>query len=304
MAGAFSEDRDKNEQTWEQLLAAMGNEAVVPFLGAGACYPHLPTGGQLAEKLADDFHYPMNDRWDLLRVAQYAAVTREAMYVKSKVVAALAAKTPPALQAGGAAPDEPHRVLAEFPLPLYVTTNYDLFMYEALRARRDRKPILELCRWNPLLQQLPSKLNDPTFQMHPATPVVYHLHGLLYMPGADGPKNKPESLVLTEDDYLQFGEEMLKNSAGLIPPAVANCLRLASLLFIGYRLADWNFRLLLRSLKDYIQADNYLVIKPPEGQTAQAVRKYLEEYYQALRIRVYWGTAQAFAGELMERRKP
>jgi hypothetical protein len=129
------------------------------------------------------------------------------------------------------------------------------------------------------------------------------LHGLLYFPGPDGQKIlKPESLVLTEDDYLQFGEEMLKKPADLIPPVIADCLRRASLLFIGYRLADWNFRLLLRSLKEYAPAGNYMVLKPPEGQNAQAVRKYLKDRYEALDIRVYWGTAQEFAGELINRR--
>ena len=33
----------------------------------------------------------------------------------------------------GSDPCEVHRVLAELPLPLYITANYDDFMFEALR---------------------------------------------------------------------------------------------------------------------------------------------------------------------------
>jgi hypothetical protein len=294
MPGAFSADKAENDQRWDQLLDALRDKVVVPFLGAAASYPHLPTGAKLAESLAGRVNYPMADRWDLARVAQYAAIMFEPAWVKRWVRDELTKVTPPALQQGGAAADEPHRALAEFPLPLFVTTNYDEFMFEALKARGDRNPKLDLCRWNPLLKYLPSELAEPKFQMHPATPVVYHLHGQLA---------KPESIVLTQDDYLQFGEEMIKRGDELIPPVVAQSLRLASLLFVGYSLTDWNFRLLLRSLKVYMQADNYLVIKPPEGPNAKAERRYLEEYYAALRIRVYWGLAQEFAAELMQRRR-
>jgi hypothetical protein len=304
MPGAFSEDQHENEGTWEQLLEAVRAKAVVPFLGAGASHPPLPTGAQLAETLAMRFNYPLEDRWDLARVAQYGAVMNNLMYVKRTVISELETVVPPALNPEGAAADDPHRVLADLPTPVYITTNYDLFMFQALLATGNRDPILELCRWNPLLDHLPTKLNDPGFQLHPATPVVYHLHGLLYLPSPNGRKNRmPESLVLVEDDYLQFGEEMIKRPQQLIPGVIAQHLRVASFLFIGYRLADWNFRLLLRSLKSYTVSDNYMVILPPQGQSADAVRRYLEELYGALKVRVFWGTAQDFAGELMKRKQ-
>ena len=44
-------------------------------------------------------------------------------------------------------PAEPHRVLANLNLPVYVTTNYDDFMVKAL-ARHHRQPNRVLCQWN------------------------------------------------------------------------------------------------------------------------------------------------------------
>jgi hypothetical protein len=90
---------------------------------------------------------------------------------------------------------EPHAVFAGLPLPVYLTTNYDDFMVAALRQRA-KDPRREVCRWNssPSMRAEPTVL-DPAFVPTPANPVVFHLHGHIGL---------PESLVLTEDDYLDF----------------------------------------------------------------------------------------------------
>ena len=84
-------------------------------------------------------------------------------------------------------------LLAELPLPIYMTTNYDDFMFRALLARK-KNVQKELCRWNKSIQEQPS-LFDMGFVPTPENPVVYHLHGH---------KDHVGSLVLTEDDYLEF----------------------------------------------------------------------------------------------------
>jgi SIR2-like domain len=294
MAGSFYEDRAKNDREWDQLLGLIQRWQCVPFLGAGACVPHLPLAAPLAGRLADALgDYPWEDKGNLVRVAQYAAVTRQPLWVKTWVADELRKVTPPARQPGGAAADEPHRVLTDLPLPLYVTTNYDHFMFAALAAHEVRRPYLELCRWNRLLAHEPGVFKDqPDFPLSPATPVVFHLHGHL---------DKPVSMVLTEDDYLDFLEAMIRRGGQLLPGPVARQLEAGALLFIGYGLGDWNFRLLLRSLKEYAVAASYLVLKPPEGATANQVRGYFDEFYRGLELRVFWGTAQEFSGELARR---
>src|SRR5262249_31993337 len=143
---------------------------------------------------------------------------------------------------------------AGLPLPLYLTTNYDDFMVQAL-AKQDKDPRRDLCRWNPEIQDEPSVFEkEPGYQPTVANPLVFHLHG----------HTRPESLVLTEDDYLRFLAAMA-GEQDLLPPPVQKGLATASLLFLGYRLADWNFRVLLQGLRPRAQRMSVVVLKPPEG---------------------------------------
>ena len=79
------------------------------------------------------------------------------MYPKELICAELATAGPPDF----GAEDEPHAVLAELPLPIYITTNYDDFMAAALR-RAGKEPRREICRWNssPAVREQPSYLGD------------------------------------------------------------------------------------------------------------------------------------------------
>jgi hypothetical protein len=58
--------------------------------------------------------------------------------------------------------------------------------------------------------------------------------------------------VLTEDDYLDFLVNISRQQ-DLLPPRIQEVLTGASLLFIGYRLADWDFRVLFRGLVTSIE---------------------------------------------------
>src|SRR5256885_1935999 len=80
---------------------------------------------------------------------------------------------------------------------------------------------------------------DPDCRPRPATRLVFHLHG----------PAQPQALVLTEDDYLRFLVTMAGEGKQLLPKAVREALDRNALLFIGYRLADWNFRALLQLLR-------------------------------------------------------
>jgi hypothetical protein len=79
-----------------------------------------------------------------------------------------------------------------------------------------------------------------------------------------------------------------------------------SLLFIGYRIADWNFRVLLRGLSRFLDKSlrrlNVAVMLPPERSetTEQHVQDYLTEYYQNIDVKVYWGDLRVFLRKLKE----
>jgi hypothetical protein len=178
-----------------------------------------------------------------------------------------------------------------------MTTNYDDHMVRALAAR-GKDPRRELCRWNTLLKKRSSVFDSGSgFRPTPANPVVFHLHGH---------NEVPESLVLTEDDYLDFLVNISRQQ-DLLPPRIQEALTGASLLFVGYRLADWDFRVLFRglvtSMEGSLRRISVAVQLPPEAQERenQAAQSYLTDYFADIKVRVYWGTGREFAAELRER---
>ncbi len=281
------------EKDWQILLGRIKNGRCTPFLGAGACYGALPLGGEIARELAEKYNYPLKDSDNLIRVAQYLAVTQDSMIPKEEIIDRLKkVKLPDGFFK---AADEPHAVLADLPLPVYMTTNYDDFMVKALESR-NRDPKRELCRWNKLIKDQPSLFEtQPDFIPTVANPVVFHFHGH---------SGVPESLVLTEDDYLEFLAEITR-VPDLLPPRIQKAMSASSFLFIGYSLADWNFRVLFQGLKQRLQGLlSVAVMLPPPGdseETRQKAQDYMKHYYEAMDLRVYWGTARAFSAELRKR---
>ena len=116
----------------------------------------------------------------------------------------------------------------------------------------------------------------------PANPVVYHLHG----------HTLPDSLVLTEDDYLSFLANIARNPK-LLPGPIQRALDRSTCLFIGYRLADWNFRVLFQGLRPRLKFLNIAILKPSDdSERAREQRDYLNSYYASMDLQVYWGTAK------------
>jgi hypothetical protein len=275
---------------WDVLLRRIKDGKCTPFLGAGVNAGVLPLGADIARKWAAQYHYPLDDTWDLARVAQFLAVRRrDGMFPKEEVVKALDDAAQPDFSASGL----PHGVLADLPLPVYMTTNYDDFMAGALRSRQ-KTPQTEVCRWNSVLKQEASAFDSPGgFRPTVNNPLVYHLHGH---------RDRTESLVLTEDDYLDFLVNISRDQ-NLLPARIQQALAGASLLFVGYRLADWNFRVIFRGLVTQMESPlrrmSVAVQLPPDADDAErAAQKYLTEYYEDIKVRVYWGTATEFIEEL------
>jgi hypothetical protein len=281
---------------WDILLRRIKAGKCTPFLGAGACYPALPLGSEIAEKWAAEYDYPLADSDDLARVAQFLAVRYDPMFPKEVLIEKVFQEVQPP---DFSKPDEPHGILADLPLPVYITTNYDNFMVQALQSRRKR-PQRELCRWNRYIQDPQSIFESESgFDPTPDDPVVFHLHGH---------DQVPESLVLSEGDYLDFLVNISRDQYKL-PARIQEALAGASLLFIGYSLQDWNFRVLFRgvvqSTDPSLRRVSVTVQLPPKVSADQPdqgrVQEYLDEYYRGMQIRVFWGTAREFAAELRER---
>ncbi len=129
-------------------------------------------------------------------------------------------------------------------------------------------------------------------------PLVFHLHGCYKI---------PESLVLTEDDYLDF---FAANSMEqkLLPPRIQEAFTDSSLLFLGYSIADWDFRVLFRILAEYLEKSisrTHLSVQLVPGNVSEAqkekVQEYLDRYFAKLNIQVYWQDCHEFAVELRTR---
>lgn len=283
------------DSDWEILLDRIGSGRCTPFLGAGACHGALPLGGDVAQELALKFHYPLPNSRDLTAVTQFIAVNHDLAFAKTQILDALKKAGPPKYQQPPdfTAPDEPHGLLADLPLPVYMTTNYDPFLFLALK-KKYKDPRRELCRWNKVIEHEPSVFEDePDYTPTPANPLVYHLHGH---------DECPDSVVATEDDYLHFLAEMAGDPR-LIPDKVQKTMRASSFLFIGYRVADWNFRILFEGLRMRGNFRSIAVLVPPpeEEPGREKVMEYLEKYYDEMDIRIFWGTAREFSAELRRR---
>jgi hypothetical protein len=278
-----------NDEGWDVLLRRLKQGRCTPFLGAGAAYGVLPLGGDIAKQWADKYAYPMEDRSNLIAVSQFLALKYDSVYPKELIVEMFEKFAEPDFNDA----NEPHRVLANLDLPVYVTTNYDDFMVKAL-VRHHREPNRVLCKWNRALNDQSTIFEqNPAYVPTTANPVVFHLHG--HVPIA-------ESLVLTEDDYMEFLLNF-SNDSKLIPNAILKAFIDNSLLFIGYRITDWNFRVLLRSFdrRGGSARLNVAVMPAPKGADEGKTQDYLTKYYENIDVRVYWGTAREFLADLWTR---
>ncbi len=286
------------DEDWDLLLDRIKNGQCTPFIGAGASYGTLPLGSEIAKRWADENKYPFkSSNTDLARVSQFLAIVKDGLYPKEKIVEEFKQKQHPDFSD----PENPHALLADFPLPIYVTTNYDSFLSDAL-IDRNRNPKLEICRWNQAIKNKIKKsiFDDRHYVPSKENPVVYHLHGHLdYL----------ESLVLTEDDYLDFLINISGN-ARIIPNAIQEAFATSSLLFIGYKLADVNFRVLLRSIggrfgnnqkRSGISVQLVSLEEIISEKQKEKAQEYLNQYFQELKLKVFWGTAADFTKELRKR---
>lgn len=291
------------EKDWKNLLRRINDGKCTPFLGAGVNHGILPMGADIAKALAEEFEYPFKDDCcDLARVTQFLAITQDPMTPKEELLNRLEDQLKK-WEKTVTFPDffknseQPLSILAELPFPLYITTNYDDLLIRALKVWK-KDPKRELCRWNKYIQEIPSVFDSTSgFDPTPANPVVFHLHGH---------NEIPESLVLTEDDYLNFLVNISRRQ-DLLPPRVQESLAGTSLLFVGYRLSDWDFRVLFRGLVDSMESSlrriSVAVQLPPGGEDQDEQQKYLSEYFANIKVQVYWGTAQEFLSELQKRWK-
>ena len=89
----------------------------------------------------------------------------------------------------------------------------------------------------------------------------------------------------------------------MLPHRVIRALSNTTLLFMGYSLGDWTFRILWRcitsSLPNCLQRA-HVAVQLPRNSSEEA---YLARYFDRDRVKVFWGDAQDFVQELRARWK-
>jgi DNA-binding SARP family transcriptional activator len=234
-----------SQDHFEEVLLALFSGRLVAVLGAEVA--------ELTTRLAQRFDYSDNGS-SLPRVAQYVAVMKGSGPLYDELHALLDAD---------AAPTPIHRFFASLPpllrergVPhqLLVTTSYDLALEAAFLEVGEEFDVVsyvaagtnrgKFCHIGPdgtgRLIDLPNTYATE-LSLEERT-VILKLHGQVDR----GAEREWESFVVTEDDYIDYLSR--SDVAGAVPVALAAKLRRSHFLFLGYRMADWNLRVILNRL--------------------------------------------------------
>ncbi|WP_371679700.1 CHAT domain-containing protein [Streptomyces sp. NBC_01276] len=316
-------------KTWNALETMARSGRFTPVLGPGLADGILGSRQEIARRWVRRWQMPIapHGRGNLAQVAQYLRVSySENMvsayledYLKTEFrerkanaegddpFASISPSTIEEDPAGtivevgrqlrGRNCDDPYRVLASLPVKLYVTTGWtDLLQAALLEGEPGKSPVTMCFPWTPRAQWDRVDISDlPSVEK----PWVYHLFGRL---------DNPASLVLTEDDYFAWLTAWVDKRPEL-PALVKGHMTGASLMFLGYQLDDWDFRVVFQSIKNFLGypgvsgSDNVAVQLRPGNEVIEpeAAQKYLQSYFRPDNVKIFWGTPQTFLTELSRR---
>jgi hypothetical protein len=245
------------EEDFDLIINAIESGKCLAFLGAGACTPFknhkgedipgLPVGGQLAETLAERCQYTNGKDCDLLKVAEYF------LYAYGGDRDPLERAIREEIQKP-CTPRPIHTVLAQLEkIKIVITTNYDgLLEQELLHYNRHLLKHVH----NPTDSR--SGHFDFSIFLEPGEVLLHKMHGSVEIPG---------SMVVCESDYIKYLASFNDKDRG-IPQNIRLLIPQSTLLFLGYGLGDWNFRVIWEGvLSSYasrnLRKESYALVKSP-----------------------------------------
>lgn len=311
---------------WKSLKTFIKRKRCTPILGPGMDEAWMGQPNDVAHRLAEKYNYPFaaHELENLASIAQYisrsdGAVTLQFQFqaaIRAEIVQRYGAQLDPDLlevdewsdyeileslttiaKQQWAQPG-PHAYLqlAELHLPIYITTSPSHLLALALQLG-GAEPQVRLCPW--WSQRIPESKWRYEEEPTPEKPLVYHLFGHFHT---------PDSLVLSEDNYFDFLIGVARNKK-LIPDTVMNALTNSALLFVGFRPADWHYRILHRTLmaqegSDQLSRYRHITaqVEPDESRLRdiQRARRFLEETFKKDNIGMYWGRSEDFLNALTQ----
>jgi SIR2-like domain len=298
------------------ILSALKEGRVVPFLGAGASIVGRPNdalwtenatfpprGAELSCLLAREAQFDamssdQHDREDLLKVAAYfeqQSGRSELLHLLHKVLAKR-------FQPGAL-----HAFLASLPeLRLIVTTNYDTLLEGAFQAAGQPFDLVVYPKdsdeaGNAILWWRSGELKPQTLLYDELEKieidlttrrVIFKMHGTVDDRGA----GEWDNFVITEDDYIDFLSRMTTGTA--VPKSFLRYFRGRSFLFLGYSLADWNLRVVLRNLGREFEAQSQRRSGTKHWAIQQAPSAIEQWLWQSRGVNVYDMRLETFVEKL------
>lgn len=237
----------------EDIAGWFRDGKVVPFLGAGACQRKdgncPPLGSGLSQVISRELRYTSNGNRPLgdvplSTIAQHFEVQKGRPDLVDLLKREIDRQTfePSPLQASLA------KITKQIgKVQLIVTTNYDRLVERTLGPPTNKD--------HDVLVQFPHRPNDQLdYEFREDAVALYKLHGSFDQLGS---RNDRDSLVITDDDYIEFLTTM--QDRNFIPRTILTHIANRHLLFLGYGLRDWDFMVLYRSL---IESKNKTKIQP------------------------------------------
>jgi hypothetical protein len=321
---------------WKVVVDRFRDKSVVPVVGPSISSFLMHSREEIAERLAQENHFPLSrfERWQLRKVAQYIATTQEPGSVVRQYLGAVRthcmSRYGPLLEdVADDTPlrdllarlwqrgfdrqhDNPYRLLASLGVSIFLTTAVHDFLSQALSGEADRPvevgsagPRDRVFSLDQGIFQAGDEPDDDSVPPGQASPLVYYLFGRI---------DHPNSLVLTEDDHFRFllrFKEQWRSLPGPVVDRLSDC----ALLFLGFKLDDWDFRALFRAFLE-LEGSNQLrrnphvavQVDPDDDRLAdpEETRKYLFEYFGQISQKplVFIGSASDFLRELEQRLTP
>lgn len=253
--------------TYELLAKRLLSGKVVPVLGAGANLSdrppgagfvpggrYLPDGRELAEVLARSANYPHEDNLDLARVSQYVAAMLGEDELYEELHKIFDSDYPPtSLHHFLARLARYTREVTANGCMLLVTTNYDDALERAFQAEGEPYDVVayinDIEQYRGHFRHIPFD-GEPSVILRPneytdlpldRRTIIAKIHG------AVDRRNRADSFVITEDDYVDYITHA--DIDRLFPVTLAEKIKRSHFLFLGYSLRDWNVRVMLYRLR-------------------------------------------------------
>ena len=309
----FGGDSKEQFDQWESICIKVREGRFSPILGPELGEELFGSTLEQASRLADKYRFPLasHERSNLPKVAQFISVDRGREHACEAVAIDLAQRLggdfpgelPSLLQnaVGRANPASPYKLLSakELPASIYLNASYETMLLRVLKAEgRSPEPVFGAWRGAEVAHKPQPKNPAPTLE----SPWVYHIFGVF---------GKPDTMVLTEDDFFDY--LIASSRLNLLLPALISKLMESSLVFLGFRLDDWRFRVLYRLIVTRQGAAALggrchvgVQVNPGEQSVADVNRaiRYMTKYFQganagnAPSISIYWGSPSDFLEEL------